>query len=450
MVLLQDQADVLAQIVRIPFPEVHPVQGDGAAIRLVELVQQVHDGRFPRAAQADKRRDLAAVHLEGDVVQGLGAVGIGEIDVLHLEVALHLLRPIAARGLQLAFRIDDVEVAFGIDEGVVQVVEDALEGGDRGRHVGEQHDMVHDLTDRHPGIAAEDEVGGQDDDQDRAGLAHEAFQRVEPEGGAPDAELVAVVALLELRLLPELDLLAVEGLHDIHALEDVHDAAAPALVEAAHVLAGALQLLPLQGGDPEIDGDDGQRRQAHVHIGRENEDERQDGAHDHRQQVDEEVLDRAGDAAGALVDARLEHAGGIVAPGEESHPVLEDPLHHAQGQPLRDVDPELLAEDALSEGDARPEDFLAEQDDADDGEYLRRLRPREIGRAHQGVDGVHRAVQHDGVHLRQQGAEEGQRQRGEQQEAVRLHIGNDSLEQLGEGHGAGSFSVPSPRGRHPR
>ena len=379
VVLLQDQADVLAQVVRVPIAEVHPVQGDAPAVRLVEFVQQVHDGRFPRSAEPDEGRDLAAVHLEGHVVQGLGAVGIGEIDVLHLEVALHLLRPVSARGLQLAFRIDDVKIAFGIDEGVVQVVEDPLEGGDRRRHVGEQHDVVHDLTDRHPGIAAEDQVGSEDDDQDRAGLADEALQRIEPEGGAPDAELVAVVAFLELRLLPKLDFLPVEGLDDVHALEDVHDAAAPPFVEAAHVLAGALQLLPLQGGDPEVDGDDGQGCQSHVHIGREDEDERQNGAHDHRQQVDEEVLDGAGNAAGALVDARLEHAGRVVAPGEESHPVLEDPLHHAQGQPLRDVDPELFAEYALPEGDARPEDFLPEQDDADDGQDLHRLRPREVG-----------------------------------------------------------------------
>ena len=387
-----------------------------------------------------KGRDLAAVHLQGHVVQGLGAVGIGEIDIFHLEVALHLLRPVTARRFQLAFRIDDVEVAFGIDEGVVQVVENPLEGGNRCRHVGEEHNVVHDLTDRHAGIAAEDEIGGEDDNQDRAGLTHEAFQRVEPEGGAPDAELVAVVALLEFRLLPELDLLAVEGLDDVHALEDVHDAAAPALVEATHVLAGALELLPLHRGDPEVNRDDGQRRQAYVHIGRENEDERQDGAHDHGQEVDEEVLDGAGNAAGTLVDARLEHTGRIVAPGEEGHAVLEDPLHDAQGQPLGDVDPEFLAEDALPERNASPEHFLPKQDDTDDGQYLRRFRPGEVGRAHEGVDGIHRAVQHDGVHLRQQGAEKGERQGGKQQEAVRLHIGNDSLEQLGERHSAGIFN----------
>ena len=175
MVLLQDQADVLPQVVRVPVPEVHPIQGDGAAVRLVELVQQVHDGRFSRAAQADQGCNLAAFHLQGDVVQRLGAIGIGEIDPLHLEVAFHLLRPVAARGLHLVLRVDDVEIAFGINQGVVQVVEDALERRDRGCHVGEQHDVVHDLTDRHPRIAAQDEVGGQDDDQDRSGLAHEAF-----------------------------------------------------------------------------------------------------------------------------------------------------------------------------------------------------------------------------------------------------------------------------------
>ena len=61
VVLLQDQADILSEIMRVPFPKVHPVQGNGTAIRLIELVQQVHDGRFARSAQADKGRDLSAV-----------------------------------------------------------------------------------------------------------------------------------------------------------------------------------------------------------------------------------------------------------------------------------------------------------------------------------------------------------------------------------------------------
>ena len=106
--------------------------------------------------------------------------------------------------------------------------------------------MVHNLTDGHPGIARKHQVGSEDDDQDRPRLADETFQRVEAERSPPNAQLVPVVALLKFRLLPELDFLAVEGLHHVHALEDAHDAAAAPLVEPAHILAGALQPLALQ------------------------------------------------------------------------------------------------------------------------------------------------------------------------------------------------------------
>ena len=181
MVLLQDKADVFPEETRIPVTEVHPVQGDRTAVRLVELVQQVHDGGLARPAQSHEGGDLAAFDLQRNIMKRLGPVRIREVHAFHLEIPMHLFRPVIARRFQLGISIDYVEIPFRIDQGIIQVIEYALERGDRCRHVGEQHDVVHDLTDGHPGIADEDQIRGKDDDQDRSGLAYETFQRVESE-----------------------------------------------------------------------------------------------------------------------------------------------------------------------------------------------------------------------------------------------------------------------------
>ena len=95
--------------------------------------------------------------------------------------------------------------------------------------------MVHDLSYRHPGISCEHQVRSQDDDQDGARLADKTLEGIVAETCLTDLHLVAVEACLELCLPVHLDLLAVEGLDDIHALEDIHDAPAAFLVEASHV-----------------------------------------------------------------------------------------------------------------------------------------------------------------------------------------------------------------------
>ena len=52
MVLLQDESDMFAQPLRVPLRERCAVQGDAAAVGLIELVQQVHDGTLTGSAQS--------------------------------------------------------------------------------------------------------------------------------------------------------------------------------------------------------------------------------------------------------------------------------------------------------------------------------------------------------------------------------------------------------------
>ena len=155
-------------------------------------------------------------------MEGFGAVGVGEIDATYFELAFHLVGTISARRLFLIFGIEDVEEAFGIDEGIVEGVEDELQLGNGGCDVGEEHDVVHDLTDAHAWIFDEDEVGGEDDDEHSADLLHEALHTVETEGGLADEHLIVGELRLDVPLLLALDVLAIEGLDDVHALDDAH------------------------------------------------------------------------------------------------------------------------------------------------------------------------------------------------------------------------------------
>ena len=190
------------------------------------------------------------------------------------------------------------------------------------------------------------------------------------------------------------------------------------LAVVAHVAAPALELARLAHRDPEVDGHDQQGGEAHVDVGGEHQDEREHGTREERQQVDEEVLHRAREAAHALVDTRLELPGGVVGPGEEGHPEGQDLVDHGLREVLGHEDAHPLAEVVLEIVDHRGEDLLAQQDDADDGEDACRLRPGEI-RADQGVDRVDRAVEHDGVDLRHQGPCEREHEGEDDKPAIR-------------------------------
>ena len=81
------------------------------------------------------------------------AIGIGEIHVFQFKLAVNLFGTIIPRRLDVFFRIQNAEEAFGINQRVVHVVEDALQLRDGRDDVAEQHDVVHDFTDGHAGIA---------------------------------------------------------------------------------------------------------------------------------------------------------------------------------------------------------------------------------------------------------------------------------------------------------
>ena len=247
-----------------------------------------------------------------------------------LELAGNLRGTVVTGGLDFLFGIEDAEEAFSVDQGVVDVIENALQLGDRCDDVAEEHHVVHDLTDRHAGVFDQDQVGRQDDDQDRADLLDETLDPIIIEGHLARLHLVLGHPVLDVQLLVRLDPLTVEALDDVDGINDILDALALGLDMRAHLAAPALETFCLPVGDPEIDRHDPKGHETHIDVGGEHQDQRKQGAGEERQQVDEEVLHRPAETADALVDTRLKLARRIVVGVEEGHPegqhLLDDAL----------------------------------------------------------------------------------------------------------------------------
>ena len=334
MVLLEHEAYVVAQEVGVIFPQVHAVKQDASAVRLIELVKEVDHGTLSCTGEAHKGRYLAALDVHIYVPEGLGSVRVCEVHVADAEVALHFLRAVVAALLGLLVRVKDVKEAFGIDEGVVHIVKDAVELGDGGGDVGEEHYVVHNLSNCHSRVADEHQVGGEYDDEHGAELADEVLESVVIERSPAHKHLVVSELGLDVPLLLAFYLLAVEGLDHVDALYDVHHAVALDFTVAAHIAAPAVELAGLAYGDPDIDGHYSKRCETNVDIGPEHKDEGQDGAGEQRKEVYEKVLYRAGKAADALVYPGLELSGIVVRAGEEGHPEGEDLVYHGLGEVL--------------------------------------------------------------------------------------------------------------------
>ena len=353
---------------------------------------------------------------------------------------MDLLRTVFAAGLHLRVGVQHVEEAFGVDERVVHVVEDALQLGDGRDDVGEEHHVVHDLADAHSGILDENQIRREDDDQHRSYLPHEALEAVEVERHLACLHLVLGHLVLYVQLLLPLDLLAVERLDDRDGVDDVLDALALGLQVGAHFAAPALQALGLPDGDPEIHRNDAQGHKSYVHVGREHQDEGEGGAGEQRQQVYEEILHRARDAAHSLVDTRLDLAGGVRVGVEEGHAEGEHLFDDGLRQVARHEDAHPLTVVVLGEGDSCGEDLLSQQHRRDNDEDAGGAAPGEI-RAYQRVDGVHGAVQHYGVDLLHHGPNEREDEGDRHQEPVRLYERAYVLEQLDQVHFAVLLSL---------
>ena len=329
--------------------------------------------------------------------------------------------------------MEDAEKAFGIDKGVVHIVKNALQLGDGGNDVGKEHHVIHYLTDGHPRILYEDQIGGEDDDQHCSHLLDKTLDAAVVKADLPGFHLIGRYLVLKIQLLAGLDPFPVEGLDDVDGVDNVLDALALALQIAAHFPAPAFEPASLAIGNPEINGDDSQGHQSHIDIGREHQDQCQRRAGEQRQQVDEKILHRPGDAADTLVDTGLNLSGGVFIAGKIGHPegkdLFDDALRKVSGHENAHPFPVIV----LRKGNSGRENFLPQQHGRDEGEDTGGLAPGKI-RSDKSVDGIHCPVQNDGVDLLHHGTDERENQCNDYQKPVRLYKRPDVLEKLKKIH----------------
>ena len=150
--------------------------------------------------------------------------------------------------------VEDVEEAFGVGEGLVHLVVDAVELPDGRRHVVEQQNVEHDGPNGN--LPIEHQVGRQDDDEHHANLLDEGFEAVVEEVGFAGFQLGGHEVVLHAGLLLALVVFAHEALDDHNGVDDVDEALALLLAQAAQAAAHAVELVGLPVADPEVDRQD--------------------------------------------------------------------------------------------------------------------------------------------------------------------------------------------------
>ena len=171
-----------------------------------------------------------------DIVKSLGAIGIGEVHMANLKLALYLFRTVAAFWLHVRLGLHHGEIALSIDESIVESIEDSLQLSDGCRYVGKEHDMVHNLTNCHAWIVDQHQVGGKNDNKHGAYLLHEALPTVVVKHHLAGAQLIVGEVGLDSQLFVALNLFTVERLDNIDTLNDIDNTIALQLAGMAHLL----------------------------------------------------------------------------------------------------------------------------------------------------------------------------------------------------------------------
>ena len=293
MVFLKHQTYVVTQIFGVIFTQVNAIKGNGSGLRLVELVQQVHNGTLTGTGQAHQRGNPARLYGHIHPKQGFVTVRIGKVHTCKPELTPYLFRTVCARRLHLRVRIQYVKETFGVDKGIVNIVKYTLQLCYGGYHVAEQHDVVHNLTYRHSRIVYQHQICGKYDYKYGAHLFDKTFQAAVIEAYLTGLELVLSNLVLQVKLLAPLYVLAVERFDYVYGIYYVLYTLALGFQIAAHLTAPALEPACLPVGNPEIYRHNAHSHKTYIDIGREHEYQSQQGACKHGQQVYEEVLHRS-------------------------------------------------------------------------------------------------------------------------------------------------------------
>ena len=249
--VLQNDAEMAAEILEVEAANIHTVEKDFAALNIVETQKKLDDGGLAGAGVADDGEGLPGSNAEGNVAEHPVFIGrvlpaaIGEPDIAEFDFAAGLLE------LQRLLRRSN-------RHGLVEQLEDALGGGHSRLQDIEFFAEVLDGTEEtlrvhHEGKEnAEIEPGGTGEHvqpaipiQQRDGRKPQPFHHRIKQGESEDGGLVGVHvgAVQDGELLGGLGL-AIEQLHDGHAADvflkesvDAGNGRADAAVGIAHFVA---------------------------------------------------------------------------------------------------------------------------------------------------------------------------------------------------------------------
>ena len=84
--LLRDQRDLAAKLVRRQVGQRHPAHGDGTGPGRVDAGEQPAEGRLAGAGRSDDGQPLPRPDVQVDVVQHIAAFAVGEADPVHRDV----------------------------------------------------------------------------------------------------------------------------------------------------------------------------------------------------------------------------------------------------------------------------------------------------------------------------------------------------------------------------
>ena len=411
VILLHHETDVFAHPVSVVLAQIASVQQHAAACRFVKPGQQIHCRTLARARESHQRGRLAALQVEIDALQRLLTIRVDEVDTIKREVTAQHIARHSASFWQVAVALDHLEEAFGVRQRFRVLVVNAVQMPHRRRDIAEERQMQQNRAVRH--LVIEHEPDGQREDRDDPELLDGAFQSVEQIVGAVMCDLARDQTAIDRLLAARLVTLAHERLHHKDRLEQSEQRLRFLLAHTLNTPADAGLTLRLRATDErehgKHDGCDG----ADPHIALVHQPQCECGVDQHRQNIDEDILDRLRDALDALVDALFELPRLVLRQRKERQMIRHDPMNRVVVQITGKPEPETIAQVLLPQLQQQRQQLAAEEQRRKPADALPDLPVAQRQRL-QLTDGVHRALHHQWRHQRQQAADQCQQQRQRQ------------------------------------
>ena len=342
--VLQDDADLLAQLSHPVPANVHPVHEHAAGGGVVEARDEAHQRRLARAGQAHERDHLAGCRGKRNVVEDAGAVGVDEADALEADVTVDGVRGdrvgrIDGLGHQREHRPD----SLGAGERALQLTGRVRDGRQRtvdGRQIVDDDVQPADgERPTHDEHAADDHHQRGAENRDRAD--GDCERRLLPRDRNPRVHRL----FAGLRIALELVRLAREAFHEPHGAECFVQPLDQLRLQLLHAFFAVHERGRVVPEAQIQERDDGQRPQrdgdVHVQQDAEHDRQRRDRRRQRKDAAHDEVLDRVGidvDPVDGVRRARRD-----VMMKAERRQVLEQAGSQGVDHPLTGVDLHLRA-----------------------------------------------------------------------------------------------------------